>query len=253
MANESKATCPFTEDDVLPTLAIQSKTKAKSDQKQERFVGKFHKSSEHEQLGRQKALFQNLSAYLDVCISNDMISRGLNTLLNYRTRCKKTEHRLNVINVELYNTLIGGYAAKGNFDKVRYILTILKEDGIAPNHQTYAFVLECLMRSQIATKSNEEMLRYRRWMHEYSQQAIGEGITLNDIITKSQFVQDQHEVLLSALRLINRQFTPVYQPPSIFYDNSLLNELNMDVKPLSERIATQVSNLQSQTELILLH
>lgn len=225
----------------MPTVPSQSKLKINLNQKQDRFVGKYHKSAEHEQLGRQKALFQNLSAYLDVCVSNEMITRGLNTLINYRMRCKKTEHRLNVINIELYNVLLKGYAAKGNFEKVRHIMSILREDAIAANHQTYAAVLECLMRAKTESKSHEEKTKLQKLMQDYRQQASADGITINDIITKSQLVRDQREILLSAMRSLDPTFIPLYTPPPTFYNNVLLNELNIGVQPLSEKFTTQVS------------
>lgn len=203
-------------------------------------IAKHHKSVEHEQLGRQKALFHNLSVYLDVCVNNDMITRGLNTLLNYRMRCKKVEYRLNVMNIELYNVLLSGYAAKGNVEKVRYLMTILKEDAISANHQTYAAVLECMMRAKMDAKTSDESNRIKKQMNEYRMEASAKGITINDIISKSQFVRDQRRILLNALRLLEPNFIPVYQPPATYYENVLLNELNNDVLPLSNATPIQV-------------
>lgn len=222
---------------------MDKKRNVKNDRKQDRAVGKHHKSAEHEQLGRQKALFHNLSVYLDVCVSNDMIPRGLSTLLNYRMRCKNDDHRLKVINVELYNVLLSGYAAKGNVDKVRYLMAILKEDAIPANHQTYAAVLECLMRANLDAKSADDSNRFKKMMNEIRQQANAGDITLNDIVTKSQFVRDQRKMLFNAVRLLEPSFVPVYQPPATYYDNVLLNGLNDGVRPLAERLPPEVSDL----------
>lgn len=241
-ANESKLPAsPFIVEDIVSTMPPQKKPKTNKDRKQERSVGKNHKSVEHEQLSRQKALFHNLSVYLDVCVANDMIPRGLNTLLNYRMRCKSVDNRLNAINIELYNALLSGYAAKANVDKMRYVMAIVKEDAIPANHQTYAAVLECLMRAETDAKPADERSQFQKMMEEYALQANAVGITINDIITKSQFVRDQRGILLNALRLLEPGFHPVYQPPATYYDNVLLNGLNDQVQPLVESVPKQVS------------
>lgn len=246
----SKLSSTFIVEDIVPTLPEKMKRKGKNERKQERLVGKHHKSIEHEQLGRQKALFHNLLVYLDVCVSNEMIPRGLNTLLNYRMRCKNVENRMNVINIELYNVLLSGYAAKANVDKLRYLMTILKEDAIQANHQTYASLFEGLMRAKTEAKSSEESNKFEKMLFEYKDQASSMGITLNDIITKSQFVRDQRKILLNALRLLEPNFNPVYKPPATHYDNVLLNELNAQVRPLEESVATRVSYCFSYSGLL---
>lgn len=124
-----------------------------------------HKSLEHEQLARHKSLQQNLTVYLGVCVHNaGMINRGLSTLLAYRQRCKKTGGRLEITDVQLYNILLVGYAGDANLGKVREILALIREDGIAPVAGTYAAVFECLGR-MAAAKHND--MDSRRLLREY--------------------------------------------------------------------------------------
>lgn len=127
-----------------------------------RFVSKNHRSMEHEQLGKQKALAENLFTYLDVCIANGLTNRGLGTLLNYRFRCKKSKISLNIINIKLYNLLLIGYAEKGNLTKIKEILQILKEDKIVCTTQTYAAIFECLGRIQTSPENIKLMQQYQK-------------------------------------------------------------------------------------------
>lgn len=73
----------------------------------------------------------------------------------YRHRCNESKNAAKIINVELYNILLHGYAEKGNYDKIKEICRILAEDDIKHNPQTFAAILECLGR----VKSDEENIK----------------------------------------------------------------------------------------------
>lgn len=56
-----------------------------------------------------------------------------------------------------------------------------------------------------------------------------QGITLNDLLDKSKFLLDQRETVLKAIRIIEPLFEPVYTPPALDYNCSLLEGLNLNV------------------------
>lgn len=57
---------------------------------------------------------------------------------------------------------------------------------------------------------------------------------------KSKFVADQREVVLEAIRRIEPSFQPVYTAPQAHYINSLVNDLNKNVRPLDESVDLKV-------------
>lgn len=59
-------------------------------------------------------------------------------------------------------------------------------------------------------------------------------ISLNDIMDKSIFVNDQRSNVLKAIRRIRRDFVPVYTPPQLTYSNDLLATLNDFIDPISK-------------------
>lgn len=53
---------------------------------------------------------------------------------------------------------------------------------------------------------------------------------------RSQFVADQREIVLDAIRLIQPTFVPIYTAPPILYINGLLHGLNKHIVPITQNI-----------------
>lgn len=201
-----------------------------------RFKSKYHKTLELEKLSKQKSLAVSLSAYLDCCVSNGMLNRGFVTLLNYRYKYKKYSSTATKINeISLFNILLHGYAEKENFLKVKEILSLIKEDQIQFNEQTFAAVFECLGRisnnpasfTKNQIKDNNEI---RKHLQQYHADAVSQNISLNDIMDKSIFIRDQRDIVLYAIEMIDNRFNVQYSSPKLDYDNKLLNALNKNVR-----------------------
>ncbi|XP_034670201.1 DNA-directed RNA polymerase, mitochondrial [Drosophila subobscura] len=204
------------------TAVVVPNANAVTAKSKKRFKSKYHVNEEQERLGRQRALQINLHTYLNVCVSANMLSRALSTIIAYRSRIKKsTSPRLTegLLTIDLYNILLHGYAGKGSFERFEDTFKLLEEDGLSFNEQTYAAIFECLGRLE-PDAENEQILR------QYIAQAEAEGFSLNQIMDKSKFVADQRDIALDAIRRIRPDFTPVYVPPQLGYDNELLNHLN---------------------------
>lgn len=215
-----------------PSKANVKKTRCKNSESKEKKSSKYYKSTEQEFLARQKSFHVTLNAYLDICLTSGMINRAFATVLNYRYKRNKRD-----FNIDIYNTLLHGYAKTGNIVKVKEIMKILKEDGIEPNHQTYAAILECLGRIEDPEK---RLTDARSFLLE----AESKNITMNDIVDHSKFTHDQRETILSLFGEIDPTFCPRYTAPSLLYDNHLLNTLNTHVKSID---AEEVFNASEST------
>lgn len=159
-----------------------------------------------------------------------MLNRALSTIIAYRGKVRKSSlpHlSAGLITVDLYNILLHGYAAKGSFERSQELFRLIEEDGLALNEQSYAAIFECLGRLE----SDEEN---QQNISKYIAQAEAEGFSLNQIMDRSKFVEDQRDIALDAIRRIRPDFTPVYVPPQLGYDNELLNHLNEHVLPVGE-------------------
>lgn len=122
-------------------------------EKENKFSSRQFSSKEYKELSYHESLCANLKAYLNACVSAGMHNRGLFTLLSYRKRQHKSDVRLSIHKVDLYEILLTSYAAKANWSKILEICTILNEDKITYTPQVYAAICECLGREKVTTEN----------------------------------------------------------------------------------------------------
>lgn len=203
------------------------------------FKSKIHVNEEQERLAKQRALLINLTTYINVCVSANMLSRALSTIFVYRSRGKKLQSQKdkpsnNIITIDLYNILLHGYAGKGSFERFQELFKFIHEDGLQFNEQTYAAIFECLGRVESDEKNVQLIERYIK-------EAEQQGFSLSQIMDRSKFISDQRDIALDAIRRVQPDFTPVYVPPQLGYDNELLNDLNAQIVPVGTESETSLA------------
>ncbi|XP_061718880.1 DNA-directed RNA polymerase, mitochondrial [Cydia pomonella] len=201
--------------------AIKQKKKAKLEKR--RAKKEISMKTDMKQLelqGKQEALERLLAAHLQLLCSLNMVQEARKVLQYYRQRGAKVPDHPKITDIKVYNTLLHGYAFMGLLDQTKDLLTSMATDGIAPNAQTYAATFECIERSNI--KDKEPVLQ------QYYEQMQEKGITLNDLLDKTQFVHDQRELVFRAVRRLHPSFTPHYTPPVLDYDCPLTDKLKLN-------------------------
>ncbi|TDG46587.1 hypothetical protein AWZ03_007025 [Drosophila navojoa] len=230
---------PYIEESHKPVAPAESQPKvnAVTTKSKKRFKSKVHISEEQERQAKQRALVINLTTYLNVCVSANMLNRALSTIFAYRSRAKKSYQStpgMNLITIDLYNILLHGYAGKGSFDRCQELCKLINDDGLAFSEQTYAAIFECLGRVEPNAQNQE-------FIEQYIAKAEQQGFSLNQIMDRSKFISDQRDIALDAIRRVRPNFTPVYVPPQLGYDNELLNDLNAQVQPVGAETAQEES------------
>lgn len=149
--------------------------------------------------------------------------RGLNALTFYRHKCKlgksQSERYPPIKNVNVFNALLKGFAAKGDFRRLQEILSLAKEEGVKLNVQSYAAIFECIGRVNF----NDSHTRFIRM---YTREALQNEITFDRIMNEATFLYDQREKVISAMETHDINYKPKYWEPNVHYINGLLNELN---------------------------
>uniref|UniRef100_W8B9K7 DNA-directed RNA polymerase n=2 Tax=Ceratitis capitata TaxID=7213 RepID=W8B9K7_CERCA len=220
------------------TLKVQNNQKTENAavaKAKPRFKSKIHNSEEQERLSKEKALRVNLESYVKVCVSAGMVHRGISTLLAYRQRAKKKSENQTLITIDFYNILLHGLAEKGSFERFNDIFNLIEEDKLSFNEQTFAAIFECLGRVETSEENIQQIKKYKEMAQDI-------GITLNQIMDRSMFTADQRDIALDAIRRIEPDFTPIYTPPVINYNNNLLNDLNESILPMDDISSNKVSS-----------
>lgn len=176
-----------------------------------------------EHVAREEVVSRTLAAYIEVCAATRAPQRGLNAFHFYRSRFKKLSDKVfsPITDINIYNALLKGFAAKGAFNKVQEILKYATEEGVELNVQSYAAILECLGRIDIDNN-------YLRFIRIFSKEAKWKGITYDMIMNEVLFMNDQREMVLKAMQSHDRNYEPTYLFPQLQYCNHLLDHLNCD-------------------------
>ncbi|KAI8439642.1 hypothetical protein MSG28_013355 [Choristoneura fumiferana] len=170
--------------------------------------------------GKQEGLERLLVAHLQLLCSLNMVQEARKVLQYYRQRGARVPDHPKITDIKVYNTLLHGYAFMGFLDHTKDLLSSMATDGVEPNAQTFAATFECIERSNVNDKL--QILRH------YQQVMQEKGITLNDLLDKTQFLHDQRELVSRAVRRLDPEFTPHYTPPVLDYDCPLMTKLKLD-------------------------
>ncbi|KAJ8923365.1 hypothetical protein NQ315_001923 [Exocentrus adspersus] len=167
---------------------------------------------------------KTLATYIEVCSHLKNPQRGLNVLYFHRGRVKRmSESYIPVKNINVYNALLKGFANKVDLSKIKEILNIMEEDGVALNAQSYAAIFECLARVNVK-KSHLKDIRI------FTKNAFVSGITFDQIMNQCIFLNNEREMVLQAMKCYDPKYVPVYKPPDVLYNNHLVNHLNCEAQ-----------------------
>lgn len=197
---------------------------------------KAQKLSDDEWKTKQKSMNLALRAYIDTCVQNGLINRGYLTIIRARYRWKKSGLKgLKIYDIFIYNQLMRGYSEKMNLLKIREIYEILREDSIKPNATTYITILDCLGKLINNSDARETNKIYNEdELDQAIKMVISEAsknyFSLNLLMDKAIFVNGERENVLLAIHRIIPNFQPNYENIELKYNNSLVNELNVNVK-----------------------
>lgn len=195
----------------------------------EELIQKFHnekKTFNHAYV--EEITSSTLAAYGDICSILKNPQRGLNALHFCRNRSNKIKSKSIIIkNVNVYNSLLKGFAQKGDITKIKEILNFMKESGVSLNIQSHIYVLECL--GKINCENN-----FENDIKTYVQEIFKNNINFDQIMNQGTFYNGQRNLVLLAMKAFNPDYKPTYFKPDIQYDNHLVDYLNSENQELKD-------------------
>ncbi|CAL1300720.1 unnamed protein product [Larinioides sclopetarius] len=158
-----------------------------------------------------------LKSYIEVNINANEVEKAQIYLRRQLLLLRKRYQVQNLSEVELYNLLISGWAKKGRIDKIKYVFSLMKEDSLFPNLQSYAGYLEALSNSKYMDVGE---------IQQVVDEMKTKGFVPEDILKNCVFKVDQREKIIKVLGFVGADISPV--PPEIgeAYSCKLLQQLN---------------------------
>ncbi|XP_015285247.1 PREDICTED: DNA-directed RNA polymerase, mitochondrial [Gekko japonicus] len=151
---------------------------------------------EEEEERRHVNIRLSILAYLDCCLFLGQTERAQQCLMFYH----RSHSRRKLLDIQMYNCLMRGYAKKGALSQVGQLFQRLDEAGLKPNLESYVAALECMGRSNVSPEVIARCL----------QQLKADGIQLEDLWKDSQHEEDGVKMALKAIRRVK----PDFEPPS---------------------------------------
>ncbi|XP_029850897.2 DNA-directed RNA polymerase, mitochondrial isoform X2 [Ixodes scapularis] len=177
------------------------------------------KKAELDKLAREMQLKTSLRAFIEVCVQANLLDQALSSLHFHRNRAKEQNKGIAVVDVKVFNSLLRGFSAKGKLGRVQELLRTMEHDGVRPDAQSYAALLEAHARQPSLARDDVDGVLH---------QMAGQGITPEDLFKSCKFLGDQRERVLKAIHAVLPDFEPA--PP---------NYPTEYVCPLLERLSQQ--------------
>lgn len=101
-----------------------------------------------------------MKSFLIDCNLSQNEDYGLSVFLSNRKQNLTNDIKYN--NIKFHHVLMENYARHGDFETLFRIYTILVEDKITPNFQTFALIFECIGRMPVNEKTTELLEKFAR-------------------------------------------------------------------------------------------
>lgn len=121
--------------------------------------------------------------------------------------------------INVYNSLLKGFSHKADYQKLLQVLDLVKEEQVALNVQSYISIFECLGRINIKDS-------YLKDIRIFVKEARSQGFTFDRIMNEGVFLNNERELVSSTFRSANPSYEPIFNVPSVQYNNHLLKHLN---------------------------
>lgn len=163
---------------------------------------------------------KTLAAYGDICSVLKNPQRGLNAFYFAKNKGKSRKSKTIVLkNVNVYNSILKGFAQKGDYSKMKDVISLIKDANVQRNVQSHIYMLECLGRINIKDSRLKDI-------SEYVNEMFKDRISFDQLMNEGAFYEGQRDLVLKAMNAYSPSYKPKYLKPKLHYSNHLVNQLN---------------------------
>lgn len=159
----------------------------------------------------------NLFAFFQTCLNCKKGKEALKIFLRLEEN-SNSQVQISFKNVRFHNLFLKHFASKGDFNNLMKIKDLMKKYSIQLTEESYASIFECVAKLEDPEKKIDFLKEIRMEMHENE-------ISLNDVLTRPKFVNDQYENVLKIARMFDANFTPNFQRGIMNYSCHLLSDI----------------------------
>ncbi|XP_038169739.1 DNA-directed RNA polymerase, mitochondrial isoform X2 [Arvicola amphibius] len=156
-------------------------------------------------------LQQKFLVFFECCACTDNMPLAHHMLVTHHSKCDRQQ----LLTLDMYNTVMLGWARKGSFKEMVYVFIMLKDAGLSPDLWSYAAALQCMGRRDQDVHTIQKCLK----------QMKEDGFQPQQLFTDLALAGEERAVLLRAVTKVEPAFSPPPQAPSPVNTSTLLREI----------------------------
>ncbi|XP_041525870.1 DNA-directed RNA polymerase, mitochondrial isoform X2 [Microtus oregoni] len=156
-------------------------------------------------------LQQKFLAFFECCACTDNMPLAHHVLVTQHSKCDRQQ----LLTLDMYNTVMLGWARKGSFKEMVYVFVMLKDAGLSPDLWSYAAALQCMGRRDQDVHTIQKCLK----------QMKENGFQPQQLFTDLALAGEEQAALLRAVVKAEPAFSPPPQAPSPVNTSTLLKEI----------------------------
>uniref|UniRef100_A0A2K5ZF09 DNA-directed RNA polymerase n=1 Tax=Mandrillus leucophaeus TaxID=9568 RepID=A0A2K5ZF09_MANLE len=178
---------------------------------------------------------QKLLAFFKCCLLTDHLPLAHHLLVTHHRQQQKQKW----LTLDMYNTVMLGWARQGAFRELVYVLLMVKDAGLTPDLLSYAAILQCMGRR------GQDAGTIERCLEQMSQ----EGLKLQALFTAVPLSEEEQATVLTAVHKVKPTFSLPPQPPPAVNTSMLLRDVYAKDGPVSyPKLHLPLKTLQSLFE-----
>nr|XP_055103597.1 DNA-directed RNA polymerase, mitochondrial-like isoform X16 [Symphalangus syndactylus] len=162
---------------------------------------------------------QRLLAFFKCCLLTDHLPLAHHLLVTHHGHRQKQK----LLTLDMYNTVMLGWARQGAFKELVYVLFMVKDAGLTPDLLSYAAALQCMGRR------DQDAGTIERCLEQMSQ----EGLKLQALFTTVPLTEEDRATVLKAVHKVKPTFSLPPQLPPPVNTSKLLRDVYAKDGPVS--------------------
>ncbi|OBS74780.1 hypothetical protein A6R68_14650 [Neotoma lepida] len=156
-------------------------------------------------------LQQKFLAFFECCACTSNMPLAHHVLVTHHNKRDKQQ----LLTLDMYNTVMLGWARQGSFKELVYVFIMLKDAGLSPDLWSYAAILQCMGRRDQDVHIIQRCLK----------QMVEEGFQLQQLFTDLVLAGEERATLLRAVVKAEPAFSLPPQAPNPVNTSTLLKEV----------------------------